>query len=115
MFDKAFLISLFFIVLCNSAYAQQTTNACAISSCEIGAMVDNIEAALQSPNKTQSLQTIILYGRDSRHQKMIRGWLFQELVVNERHLHNSRKELQQAELQQKSNFLKQAIIAIDLE
>ncbi len=107
-----FFLSVFISCACAS---QTVTKDSANEAYEIGAMVQNIQVALKAPNDQQSLQTIINYGTDSRYYMMIRGWLFQELVAVESQLHASKEAKIRAKFQNKSNFLKQAIRAIDLE
>ncbi|WP_245597649.1 hypothetical protein [Psychromonas aquimarina] len=116
MINKPLLSAVLFILL-NSACAQQPSAPAAgdEQAYEIGIMVQEIQTALTDPEHAQSLQTIISYGTDSRYYVMIRGWLFQELVGVESQLHASRSKKSSAEFQLRSDFLKQAIRAIDLE
>lgn len=81
---------------------------------QIGLMVEAVQTALLVRDQ-QSLQTISLYGTDSRYYSMIRGWLFQELVGVESQLHASKTLKNSEKFQSHSNFLKKAIISIDLE
>lgn len=81
---------------------------------QIGMMVQAVQIALKVRN-TQSLQTIRLYGTDSRYYLMIRGWLVQELAGVESQLHASKAGKNSEKFQTQADFLKKAIIAIDLE
>lgn len=86
-----------------------------IEAQKIGEMVQQLQIAIKSPHAKESLDTISLYGTDSRYYSMIRGWLFQELVGVESQLHASKSVAQNEKFQHHSNFLKQAIRMIDLE
>lgn len=87
----------------------------------IGVMVKSLDNAIAHPSN-ESLSIITNYGTDSRYYVMIRGWLVQELQGAESQLDayhsdvldNSQAE-QKSKLQQKVDFLKQAIRRIDLE
>lgn len=106
------ILPLFFT---NSALSQ--TSADDIKTTEayqIGEMVQLVQAALDLRDES-SLQTIGLYGTDSRYYSMIRGWLFQELVGVESQMYASKDESRIEELQTHSDFLKESIRLIDLE
>ncbi len=81
----------------------------------IGVMVKALDDAIQHPSD-QSLSTITNYGTDSRYYVMIRGWLVQERQGAKSQLSAYRKDdNHRAKLQQKVDFLQQAIRRIDLE
>ena len=81
----------------------------------IGVMVKALDDAIQHPSD-QSLSTITNYGTDSRYYVMIRGWLVQERQGAQSQLSAYRKDdNHRAKLQQKVDFLQQAIRRIDLE
>ena len=80
---------------------------------QIGEMVQALQIAINSPNDHHSLKTITLYGADRRYYQMIRGWLFQELVLIENKLYASKSAAEAAKFQYHSNFLKHAIRLVD--
>ncbi|MGS0680342.1 hypothetical protein ACVBIL_04170 [Shewanella sp. 125m-7] len=81
----------------------------------IGVMVKSLDSAIKSPSP-ESLALINQYGTDSRYYVMIRGWLVQELQGVNSQLSAYRKDdALKAKLQQKADFLTQAIRRIDLE
>lgn len=111
---KCLLFILPFLVVTNVG-AQKTTEPMTESETyQIGLMVQEVQGALKIRDE-QALQTISLYGTDSRYYSMIRGWLFQELVGVESQLHAAKNEKSALKFQKNSNFLKKAIIQIDLE
>ncbi|MFC7338239.1 hypothetical protein ACFQY0_13680 [Haloferula chungangensis] len=81
----------------------------------VGSMVLAIDAALKSPEKKESLETIARYGTDTRHYVMIRGWLSELLKGTESQLAATTDPELKAKHQQKADFLKKAIRRIDLE
>ncbi|WP_354624991.1 hypothetical protein [Psychromonas sp. MME2] len=107
------------LLLCLSFYINSSNAAQIIDSennnntYQIGRMVQKIQIALDTFDEKQSLQIIVAYGTDSRYYMMIRGWLFQELVAVESQLYAAKKAQVKQAFQDKSNFLKKAIRAID--
>ncbi len=113
-----FKISVFsaLLIIVNPSFADQgSAKVINSETYKIGLMVEEINLALKAKNKEQSLQTITEYGTDSRYYSMIRGWLFQELVSVESQLGATKNASDSIRFQKQSNFLKQAIINIDLE
>ncbi|MCP5078924.1 MAG: hypothetical protein GY951_12820 [Psychromonas sp.] len=113
------MIKLIFIILpflmISDAFAQKTIVPIATNETyQIGLMVQELQSALQARDE-QALETIRLYGTDSRYYSMIRGWLFQELVAVESQLHGAKNKKSAQKFQDRSNFLKKAIILVDLE
>ncbi|WP_223292949.1 MULTISPECIES: hypothetical protein [Shewanella] len=94
---------------------------------QIGVMVEAISIALTKSHEPQSLETISLYGTDSRYYVMIRGWLVQELAGVQSQLDASQQSqsrsisISESDLETKQKFieqvvfLQQAIRRIDLE
>ena len=82
---------------------------------QIGEMVQALQIAINSPNDPNSLKTISMYAADRRYYQMIRGWLFQELVLIENKLYASKSAAKAEKFQYHSNFLKHAIRLIDLK
>ncbi|NRD75829.1 hypothetical protein HQQ94_21940 [Shewanella sp. VB17] len=84
-----------------------------------GIMIEEISIALDNPDLSSSLITIMKYGTDSRYYVMIRGWLTQELNGVQSQLDAIGEKQQDSEHKQKFTekvyFLKQAIRRIDLE
>lgn len=105
----------FLVFFSHHSFAEKTKNQIISSDTyQIGLMVQAVQRALQVRDE-QALQTISLYGTDSRYYSMIRGWLFQELVGVESQLHASKNKINSEKFQAKSNFLKKTIILVDLE
>jgi hypothetical protein len=90
-------------------------NIIAFEECLIGVMVKKIDSAIQKPEKPESLQTVIMYGTDSRYYVMIRGWLEQELAGVRSQILTSHIEIESSILTQKEIFLTKSIRLIDLE
>ncbi len=84
-------------------------------TCQIGVMVQAIDAVLKNPDLPDALETVVTYGTDSRYYVMIRGWLIQELRGVESQLSANRNVPINEKHQKKAAFLKQAIRRIDLE
>ena len=82
---------------------------------QIGEMVIAVNAAIDAPDQSESMETIARYGTDSRYYVMIRGWLSQELNGVQSQLGAAPDHSNRAELQQKSDFLQASIRRIDLE
>jgi len=82
---------------------------------QIGLMVKAIQKGLNNPEDSQSLETIIEYGRDSRYYIMIRGWLLLELGGVESQYESTKGNLIQHKHKVRMDFLRKAIRAIDLE
>ena len=81
----------------------------------IGVMVKSLDNAIQHPS-ADALELISQYGTDSRYYVMIRGWLVQELQgANSQLAANRKEDMHKAKLQQRVDFLQQAIRRIDLE
>ena len=75
-----------------NAVALQTSNrAPEEETYKIGLMVQDVQSALLLRDE-QALQTINLYGTDSRYYSMIRGWLYQELVAVESQFYATKDE-----------------------
>ncbi|GLS89866.1 hypothetical protein GCM10007916_09330 [Psychromonas marina] len=108
------LFILFSLLTVHSAISQTIQQQKESETYQIGVMVETLQQALKVRDE-QALQTIQLYGTDSRYYSMIRGWLFQELVAVESQLYASKNKPNSEKFQLKSNFLKQAIRLIDLE
>ncbi len=108
------LLTLLSIFISISVFSQSTTDKVSSETYQIGVMVQAVQSALKIRDD-KSLQTIRLYGGDSRYYSMIRGWLFQELVGVESQLHASKSTKKAQKHQRHSNFLKKAIISIDHE
>jgi hypothetical protein len=81
----------------------------------IGVMVKAVAAAIQSPEKSDSMGVIVRFGTDSRYYVMIRGWLKQELSGAQSLFDVARDPQQKAKFELKVSFLKKAIRRIDLE
>lgn len=81
----------------------------------IGAMVLEIQAALKAPGDAKSLETIALYGTDSRHYTMIRGWLVQLKSGAKSQKEAASDPALKAKHQRMEKFLEKAIRRIDLE
>lgn len=81
----------------------------------IGAMVLEIQAALETPGDPKSLETIVNYGHDTRYYVMIRGWM----VELRSGVHSQLDATQDPELKKKHrkahSFLEQVIRGLDLE
>lgn len=82
---------------------------------EIGEMVQAVETAIDAPEQSASLRTIVEYGTDSRYYVMIRGWLVQELRGVESQRDASRDPTLKSQFEVKAAFLQTAIRRIDLE
>lgn len=90
---------------------------------QIGIMIEAISAALVNPTEASSLDTISLYGTDSRYYVMIRGWLVQELAGVQSQLDairssgatTAKQDQTKQKFIEKVAFLQQAIRRIDLE
>ncbi|MGQ7273066.1 hypothetical protein [Marinobacter sp. V034] len=82
---------------------------------EIGEMVQAVEAAIDAPEQSASLRTIVEYGTDSRYYVMIRGWLVQELKGVESQRDVTRDPTLKSQFEVKAAFLQTAIRRIDLE
>ena len=81
-----------------------------------GQAVEAVEFALDNPRDPSALDSIYIYGTDSRLYVMIRGWLVQELagvqsILGSMSVDNKHKKM----LQERETFLEQAIRRIDLE
>jgi len=111
---KLLVLILPFLVISNVVAQKVTGSVAENETYKIGLMVQDIQGALETRDE-QALQTISLYGTDSRYYSMIRGWLFQELVGVESQLHATKNKKSAQKFQNNSNFLKKAIILIDLE
>ncbi|ABZ78324.1 hypothetical protein Shal_3784 [Shewanella halifaxensis HAW-EB4] len=105
-------------LLATQALANEATQS---EEYAIGVMVKSLGSAIKQPSD-ESLITITQYGTDSRYYVMVRGWLVQELqgvksqlaAYRSDDLDNSH-DAHKAKLQQRVDFLKQAIRRIDLE
>lgn len=82
---------------------------------QIGVMIKMIEAAIQEPEKPESLETIAMYGTDTRYYVMIRGWLKQELAGVQSQNNARHNDDENSKFMQKEIFLAKAIRRIDLE
>lgn len=81
----------------------------------IGVMVKEVAAAIQSPEKPESMKVIYRAGTDSRYYVMIRGWLKESLSSAQSLLDVARDPKQKSKFEKKVAFLKKAIRRIDLE
>ena len=81
---------------------------------ELGRKVLAVKAALAAHEDPNSLKAIRDLGLDSRYYVMVRGWLSMELSGAKSILDASRDN-PNPQIQQKADFLKKAIRAIDLE
>lgn len=107
----------------NSVTPTNTEPNLASQTYQVGVMVEAISFALSKPNEASSLETISLYGTDSRYYVMIRGWLVQEQAGVQSQLDAIRSSgattAEQAQTKQKFidklAFLTLAIRRIDLE
>jgi hypothetical protein len=81
----------------------------------IGTMVKQIQAALNAPERPQSLEIIVKYGQDTRYYMMIRGWLIGELQAVESQLPGTRDAKRKRHFLAKRKLLKTAVRRIDME
>lgn len=80
---KSLFFTLFFIFSSSVSAQQPIDNKFDKQTYEIGVMVQALQIAIKSPQQQKSLLTISHYASDRRYYAMIRGWLFEELVVIE--------------------------------
>jgi hypothetical protein len=109
---RSLFFALFFIFSSSVSAQQPIDNKFDKQTYEIGVMVQALQIAIKSPQEQKSLLTISHYASDRRYYAMIRGWLFEELVVIEGQLYVTKNVKEKGKLQLQSDSLKKAIRVI---
>lgn len=85
---------------------------------ELGRKVVKVKAALQSPEKQASMDTIRDLGLDSRYYVMVRGWISQHISMTESYRDTSpyrESAKRKKEVDDRIAALRRVLRAIDLE
>ena len=94
--------------------AEQASERCDADASALGRKVLAVQAALAGPTAPGAADAIKALGLDSRYYVMVRGWLSMQLA-GDRSIANARGDATPRHIQERIDFLEQAIRAIDLE